>query len=239
ERAHPHRRRRDPRRAFWDRLLHPELVPDVPGGEDVRGAACDLVHRLRLVLAPRRARALAHPLEGRADGLADPACGLESPAGTIVAREARAMMFFRTALIAVALVASACAGGAGPSTQAPQPAQGTPAPEPAVTINVWHGQSGVHGARVYNLVSRFNASHKTQVTGTFQGMYDQLYQKIVSAIQAGSVPDMAMVSGPPQTAQYLKAKDILTVQQIVEYRDGLSDDQLRGFVPAILVHYSL
>ncbi|TMG34837.1 MAG: extracellular solute-binding protein [Chloroflexi bacterium] len=149
------------------------------------------------------------------------------------------MMFFRTALIAVALVASACAGGAGPSTQAPQPAQGTPAPEPAVTISFWHGQSGVLGERLNDLVSKFNASHKTQVTGTFQGMYDQLYQKIVSAIQAGSVPDMAMVSGPPQTAQYLKAKAIVPVQQFVDSRDGFSGDQLKDFVPALLDDNSL
>ena len=149
------------------------------------------------------------------------------------------MMFFRTALIAVALVASACAGGAGPSTQAPQPAQGTPAPEPAVTISFWHGQSGVLGDRLNDLVSKFNASHKTQVTGTFQGMYDQLYQKIVSAIQAGSVPDMAMVSGPPQTAQYLKAKAIVPVQQFVDSRDGFSGDQLKDFVPALLDDNSL
>ena len=149
------------------------------------------------------------------------------------------MMFFRTALIAVALVASACAGGAGPSTQAPQPAQGTPAPEPAVTISFWHGQSGVLGERLNDLISKFNASHKTQVTGTFQGMYDQLYQKIVSAIQAGSVPDMAMVSGPPQTAQYLKAKAIVPVQQFVDSRDGFSGDQLKDFVPALLDDNSL
>ncbi|OLD51258.1 MAG: hypothetical protein AUI58_08370 [Chloroflexi bacterium 13_1_40CM_2_70_6] len=149
------------------------------------------------------------------------------------------MMFFRTALIAVALVASACAGGAGPSTQAPQPAQGTAAPEPAVTISFWHGQSGVLGERLNDLISKFNASHKTQVTGTFQGMYDQLYQKIVSAIQAGSVPDMAMVSGPPQTAQYLKAKAIVPVQQFVDSRDGFSGDQLKDFVPALLDDNSL
>ena len=149
------------------------------------------------------------------------------------------MMFFRTVLIAVALVASACAGGAGPSTQATQVLQGTPAPEPAVTISFWHGQSGVLGERLNDLISKFNASHKTQVTGTFQGMYDQLYQKIVSAIQAGSVPDMAMVSGPPQTAQYLKAKAIVPVQQFVDSRDGFSGDQLKDFVPALLDDNSL
>jgi ABC-type glycerol-3-phosphate transport system substrate-binding protein len=61
----------------------------------------------------------------------------------------------------------------------------------------------------------------------------------VSAIQAGSVPDMAMVSGPPQTAQYLKAKAIVPVQQFVDSRDGLGADQLKDFVPALLDDNSL
>src|SRR5256885_394137 len=148
------------------------------------------------------------------------------------------MSIFRTTLLVAALVMSGCAGG--PSTQqSAQPAPGTLAPEPQVAITFWNGQSGVLGDRLNELIAKFNASHKIQVQGTFQGNYDQLYQKIVSAIQAGSVPDMAMVSGPPQTAQYLKAKAIVPVQQFVDSRDGFSGDQLKDFVPALLDDNSL
>src|SRR3989449_1484023 len=138
-------------------------------------------------------------------------------------------------IVLAALLLASCGPSATPTAIQPQ----TVAPEPAVSITFWNGQSGVLGDRLNDLIAKFNASHKMQVQGTFQGNYDQLYQKIVSAIQAGSVPDMAMVSGPPQTAQYLKAKAIVPVQQFVDSLDGLTGDQLKDFVPALLDDNSL
>lgn len=148
-------------------------------------------------------------------------------------------MRHRAVAVFVALVLSACApGGIPTATQQPTSAA-TAAPEPAVTITFWHGQSGVLGDRLNDLITKFNASHKVQVQGTFQGNYDQLYQKVVSAIQAGSVPDMAMVSGPPQAAQYWKANALVPVQQFVDSPDGLNKEQLSDFVPALLDDNSL
>ena len=138
-------------------------------------------------------------------------------------------------IVLAALLLASCGPSATPTATQPQ----TAAPEPAVSITFWHGQSGVLGDRLNELIAKFNSTHKVQVTGQFQGTYDQLYQKVVSAIQAGSVPDMAMVSGPPQTAQYLKAKAIVPMQQFVDSPDGLSKDQLADFVPALLDDNSL
>jgi len=138
---------------------------------------------------------------------------------------------------AFALVLTVLVAACGPAgTVAPA---GTPGPEPAVTITFWHGQSGVLGDRLGELITKFNSTHKVQVSAQFQGTYDQLYQKVVSAIQAGSVPDMAMVSGPPQTAQYWKAKALTPVQQFVDSADGLTANQLADFVPALLDDNSL
>jgi len=138
---------------------------------------------------------------------------------------------------ALALVLTVLVAACGPAgTVAPA---GTPGPEPAVTITFWHGQSGVLGDRLGELITKFNSTHKVQVSAQFQGTYDQLYQKVVSAIQAGSVPDMAMVSGPPQTAQYWKAKALTPVQQFVDSADGLTANQLADFVPALLDDNSL
>jgi ABC-type glycerol-3-phosphate transport system substrate-binding protein len=138
---------------------------------------------------------------------------------------------------ALALVLAVLVAACGPTgTTAPA---GTTGPEPAVTITFWHGQSGVLGDRLGELITKFNSTHKVQVSAQFQGTYDQLYQKVVSAIQAGSVPDMAMVSGPPQTAQYWKAKALTPVQQFVDSADGLTKDQLADFVPALLDDNSL
>ena len=141
--------------------------------------------------------------------------------------------------VIVAIVLGACAPSATPAATQQASSAATGAPEPSVSITFWHGQSGVLGDRLNDLITKFNASHKVQVQGTFQGTYDQLYQKIVSAIQAGSVPDMAMVSGPPQTAQYWKANAIVPVQQFVDSPDGLQQQQLSDFVPALLDDNSL
>ena len=140
--------------------------------------------------------------------------------------------------LVVALVLAACSSAAAPGSNGGT-SSGTAAPEPAFTITFWHGQSGVLGDRLNELIAKFNASHKIQVQGQFQGTYDQLYQKVVSAIQAGSVPDMAMVSGPPQTAQYWKAQALTPAQQFVDSPDGFTSDQLKDFVPALLNDNSL
>src|SRR5256712_3656483 len=145
----------------------------------------------------------------------------------------------RRCALLLALLLASCGPAASPSPTAQPTGNASAAPEPAVTVTFWHGQSGVLGDRLSELIAKFNSTHKVQVTGQFQGTYDQLYQKVVSAIQAGSVPDMAMVSGPPQTAQYLKAKAIVPVQQFVDSPDGLSKDQLADFVPALLDDNSL
>jgi ABC-type glycerol-3-phosphate transport system substrate-binding protein len=139
----------------------------------------------------------------------------------------------------LALLLVSCGPAASPSPSGQPTSNATAAPEPAVSITFWHGQSGVLGDRLNELITKFNASHKIQVQGAFQGTYDQLYQKIVSAIQAGTVPDMAMVSGPPQTAQYWKANALTPVQQFVDSPDGFTGDQLKDFVPALLNDNSL
>jgi len=136
-------------------------------------------------------------------------------------------------ILAIVLAACGSSGTAAPT------ARQSAAPEPEVTITFWHGQSGVLGDRLKELIAKFNSTHKVQVNAQFQGAYAQLGQKIVSAIQAGSVPDMAMVPGPPVAAQYWKAKAILPIQQFVDSPDGFTKDQLADFVPALLDDNSL
>jgi multiple sugar transport system substrate-binding protein len=144
-----------------------------------------------------------------------------------------------TLAILVAFVLSACSSAGSPSPTAQPTVAATAAPEPDVTITFWDGQSGVLGDRLNDLITKFNSTHKIQVQRSFQGTYDQLYQKVVSAIQAGTVPDVAQVSGPPQTAQYWKANALVPVQQFVDSVDGFNQQQLSDFVPALLDDNSL
>ena len=144
-------------------------------------------------------------------------------------------------LLSVILIGSCAPGGAPAAPSQPAVSAGTAAPEPAVTVTFWHGQSGVLGDRLKVLVDKFNASHKIQVESTFQGSYtnNELYQKIISAIQAGNPPDMAQDTGAADTASYFRANAITPVQQFVDGPDGLSKDQLADFVPSFLEDNSL
>jgi multiple sugar transport system substrate-binding protein len=132
-----------------------------------------------------------------------------------------------SALVLVSLLLAAC------GSEAPK-AQATPAPEEAVTVTFWHGQSGGLGKELQKLIDKFNATHQTQIKAEFKGTYPQLYQAVVAAIQAGSPPDMAQVPGSSQTASYLKAKALAPVQKFVDSADGYTSNQLKDFYPAFL-----
>jgi ABC-type glycerol-3-phosphate transport system substrate-binding protein len=132
------------------------------------------------------------------------------------------MIRAQIALIGMLLALAGCGG---------QSASPTPAPEEAVTITFWHGQSGVLGQRLQTLIDQFNSTHKIQVTASFEGSYTsgQLQQKIVAAIQAGNPPDLAQVPGPADAAQFLKAHAVTPVQQFVDSPDGFGAAQLKDF----------
>ncbi|MDE3101457.1 MAG: ABC transporter substrate-binding protein [Chloroflexota bacterium] len=158
-------------------------------------------------------------------------------------------MRLRTLSVVLALVFSACGAATPAATSAPSSAPSaaassgpaTAAPEPAVTITFWHGQSGVLGDRLKALIDKFNASHKIQVQATFQGSYtnNELQTKLISAVQAGNPPDMAQLTGLADVANFYKAKAIAPLQPFVDGPDGLTKDQLADIVPSFLDDNSL
>lgn len=128
----------------------------------------------------------------------------------------------------LALMLAAC--GTQPTSQA------TPAPEEAVTITFWHGQSGVLGDRLKTLITQFNSTHKIQVDASFQGSYStgELQRKLLAAVQASATPDLAQLPGLPDVAQFNKAKALTAVQQFIDSPDGLTQSQLSDFPSAFL-----
>jgi ABC-type glycerol-3-phosphate transport system substrate-binding protein len=157
-------------------------------------------------------------------------------------------MRLRSLSAALAIVLAACGASTPVATSGPSSAPiasasaaATAAPEPAVTITFWHGQSGVLGDRLKALIDKFNSTHKIQVNATFQGSYtnNELQTKLISAAQAGSPPDMAQLTGLADVANFNKAKAIVPLQQYVDGPDGLTKDQLADFVPSFLDDNSL
>ena len=114
-----------------------------------------------------------------------------------------------TVLAAVMIIATACSGGA-----APAPAQSTQADielTGPVGVTLWHTQTGANAAALQAMVDRFNSTNDKKITVTlqYQGSYTQLYQKNLSAIQAGALPELA-VAYESFVADYQKADVVLT-----------------------------
>lgn len=112
-------------------------------------------------------------------------------------------------LAAVMVVATACSGAAAPpasSTQADIDLSGPTA------LVLWHTQTGVNAKALQELVDKFNSTNGKQITVTlqYQGSYTQLYQKNLSAIQAGALPDLA-VAYESFVADYMKADVVLNL----------------------------
>ena len=100
------------------------------------------------------------------------------------------------ALLAVfALIAAACGDSDDDTTTAApgttQAATTLPAPSEPVTIEFWHAMADDLGAVVDELVARYNASQDVvTVNATFQGSYDDTYNALLAAFEAGTAPNI-------------------------------------------------
>ena len=118
-------------------------------------------------------------------------------------------------IAAVLVVATACSGAAAPapaaSTQADIELSGKP-----IALSLWHTQTGANAAALQAMVDRFNSTNGKGITVTpqYQGSYTQLYQKNLSAIQAGALPDLA-VAYESFVADYMKADVVLNLDPYV------------------------
>ena len=118
-------------------------------------------------------------------------------------------------IAAVMVVATACSGAASPApalTTADIELSGSP-----IALTLWHTQTGANAAALQAMVDRFNSTNGKGVTVTLQcqGSYTQLYQKNLSAIQAGALPELA-VAYESFVADYMKADVVLNLDPYVK-----------------------
>jgi ABC-type glycerol-3-phosphate transport system substrate-binding protein len=136
-------------------------------------------------------------------------------------------------LAAIMTIATACSGGATPaadqSTQADIDLTGP------VSLVLWHTQTGANAKALQDLVDKFNSTNGKQITVTiqYQGSYTQLYQKVLSAMNAGSLPELS-VAYESQVADYMKGDVVLNLDPYVKSKkNGLDqksqDDIYKGY----------
>jgi len=128
-------------------------------------------------------------------------------------------------IAAVMVVATACSGAAAPapaqSTQADIDLSGQP-----IGLTLWHTQTGANAKALQDLIDKFNSTNGKGITVTlqYQGSYTQLYQKNLSAIQAGSLPELA-VAYESFVADYMKADVVLNLDPYVKSKKNGLDQK--------------
>ena len=124
-------------------------------------------------------------------------------------------------IAAVMVIAGACSGAATAPAQSTQANIDLTGPTALV---LWHTQTGVNAKALQDLVDKFNSTNDKKITVTlqYQGSYTQLYQKNLSAIQAGALPELA-VAYESFVADYQKADVVLNLDPYVQStKNGLT-----------------
>ncbi|HUI88783.1 MAG TPA: ABC transporter substrate-binding protein [Anaerolineales bacterium] len=125
---------------------------------------------------------------------------------------------------------------AATATAAPPPTI-TPAAN-AIQIQFWHGQSGMQGQVLNNLVNQFNSTHPDIfVTATFQGTYSDLYKKVTAAIAGGTPPDLA-VAYQNDVSNYIASGAVIPLDNLMgDPQIGFSADDMKDIYPSFIDHY--
>lgn len=138
-------------------------------------------------------------------------------------------------LFAFGIVAALLVAACGPSTPG---AQQTAAPEQAtdaditlsapVAVTIWHNQSGALAKGFEEMITTFNAQNGKGITvkAEFQGNYTQIYQKMLGAIQAGTMPE-GVVAVENLVADFAKAGVIVEIDRYISSKkNGLTKESL-------------
>ena len=129
----------------------------------------------------------------------------------------------------------ALAGCAAPVAPAATTEGGAAATQAATTVVLWSSFTGKNGETETELVKRFNESQGDVVIDyQFQGTYEETAQKVTAALQAGTSPDISLLSDVWWFKFYLNQvlaplDDLLASEQVdvADFQDSLINEGLR------------
>lgn len=142
-------------------------------------------------------------------------------------------------LLAFALVMSACAGDEGTeeTTTTTQPTETTAGEDTggadgAVTIEFWHAMADDLGAVVDQLVADYNSSQDDVVVeATFQGSYDDTYNALLAAFEAGTEPHIVQNFD-------LAAQTMFDTGRLIPAHELMGPEEADAFLAAPRDYYS-
>ena len=140
------------------------------------------------------------------------------------------MKLRRLAGLAAGVALIACGGGTSTSNA---PAQ-IGALKNKVEVTFWHALSGNLEKGLTQLTDQFNASQdKVHVTLVAKGAYADLRKSLLTALAAGSPPDLAQCL-ENHAAKYNESKALADLTSYINAADGLSKDDLKDIFPVML-----
>ena len=125
----------------------------------------------------------------------------------------------------------------GTPTATPEPVSSLgvdPADLQGVTVQFWHTWSGEVRDVLNGLVNKFNASNewRIRVEATYQGNYDEMSEKVSTAINTGNYPHL-VVGYNYQALTWASVRDVLV--DLEEYVNdpvwGFTEEELADFYP--------
>jgi multiple sugar transport system substrate-binding protein len=100
-----------------------------------------------------------------------------------------------------------------------------------IQLTLWHTQSGTNQEKLNAIIDAFNASQPSvRLMPEYQGNYDDLYKKQMTAISAGQMPELA-VAYPNMVSEYEAANAVVALNPYVaSSRYGLSKAERDDFI---------
>ena len=104
-----------------------------------------------------------------------------------------------------------------------------------VELLFWHRQAAESEALQQQIIDEFMAANPNiKIKAESLGDYDKLYQKTLSAIQAGAPPDV-VAAYESQAAEYYEAGALIPFDELIRSKKyGLTDAELRDYIPSFL-----
>lgn len=137
----------------------------------------------------------------------------------------------------LAVTIAACGGSSGSDATSAGATEGTgPSSSPGdsgdVTIDFWHVYNAADGEAMDKLIAEFEKQNDgITVSGQFIGGFGDLGKKVVSALQAGNPPNLA-IAYQTDVANYMTSGKVLSLSRYVDDEtDGLSAADLDDIIP--------
>lgn len=142
-------------------------------------------------------------------------------------------------LLAIASLVAACGGGSGGSDSSSGkdacPVDALAKATSPVEITFWHGMTASNETTLKALVQQYNESQKkVHVTAVYQGTYDDMSDKYITALRGGKLPNVIMLE-ETRIQPMIDSRSVVPVQDCVDAADyDLSDN-----LDAVLAEYTI